>query len=322
MRVKFWGVRGSIAAPLTPDRVRSKIAAVVQRISVKDLESQDSREKFLASLPEWLFGTVGSNTACVEVETNDGQHLIFDAGSGLRELGIDFMKRPDYATNGGNTYHIFLSHFHWDHIQGIPFFNPAYDSRNTIVFHSPRKNLKKFLEGQMRSPYFPITMLGKNGFRAKVEFDHIKQEEKFRELGPIKIGWNRVHHPCGCVAYSVLEDGKKMIFSTDTELRRKDFVRSERNLEFYMNADLFIIDAQYTLNEAILKEGWGHSTFSVVIDFASSWDVKSVVLFHHEPTYSDRKIFSIKKNAEWYMRKTCKKQMELFVAQEGAVYSI
>ncbi len=320
MRVKFWGVRGSIAAPLTPDRVRSKISAVVQRISPEDLESQDTREKFLASLPEWLFGTVGSNTSCVEVETEDGEHIIFDSGSGLRELGIDLMKRPGYEN--GNTYHLFLSHFHWDHIQGLPFFNPAYDSRNKIIVYSPRKKLKEFLERQMTQPYFPIKMLGKGGFGAKFEFRVIGQDERYFDVGKVKMSWNRVHHPCGCVAYSIIENGKKLIFSTDTELRRRDFVRTERNLEFYTNADLFIIDAQYTLNESIQKEGWGHSTFSTVVDFASSWNIKKIVLFHHEPTYSDRKIFSIKKNAEWYMHRTCEKPMEIFVAQEGAVYSL
>ncbi len=317
MRVRFWGVRGSIAAPLTPAKVQSKIAAVVQRITAKDLESQNSREKFLASLPEWLFGTVGSNTSCVEVETDDGHHLIFDAGTGLRELGIDLMNRPTYGKN--NTYHLFLSHFHWDHIQGLPFFQPAYDSRNTIIIYSPRKNLQKFLDGQMVQPYFPITM---KGFFAKFKFYHIKQDEKYVNIGNFKVGWTRVHHPCGCTAYSVIENGKKMIFSTDTELRRRDFEKTERNIEFYTDADLFIIDSQYTLNEAIKKEGWGHSTFSMAVEFASSWNVKHVVLFHHEPTYSDKKIFSIKKNAEWHMSRTCDKQMKISVAQEGAVYSL
>lgn len=97
MRVKFWGVRGSIPSPLTPSQIESKIAAVVQRIQAKDIKNQDSREKFLASLPKWLFGTIGANTSCVEVETAKGHHIIFDAGTGIRELGIDLTKRPDYG---------------------------------------------------------------------------------------------------------------------------------------------------------------------------------------------------------------------------------
>ena len=106
MRVKFWGVRGSLPAPITPAQVQSKISAVVQRITEKDIESQDSREKFLASLPPWLFGTIGGNSPCVEVETKDGKHIIFDSGTGIRDLGIDLMKRPCYGEK--NTCYMFF----------------------------------------------------------------------------------------------------------------------------------------------------------------------------------------------------------------------
>ncbi len=320
MRVRFWGVRGSLPAPLTAAQVQSKITAVVQRITAKDIESQDSREKFLASLPSWLFGTFGSNTSCVEIEMDDGTNLIFDAGSGLRELGIDYTKRPTYGKN--TTYHLFLSHFHWDHIQGLPFFNPAYDPRNTIKVYSTRKKAKEFLEEQMKYPYFPISMLGEDGFGAKFEFIHIPPTQTSVEIGDTKIGWHNVRHPGGCTAYSITENGKKVIYSTDTELRPRDFEKNERNTEFYTGAELLIIDAQYTLSDSIEKEGWGHSTFSVAIDFAAGWDIKRIALFHHEPTYNDKKIFLLKQNADWYRDYSCSKQIEIFAAQEGGVFSL
>ncbi|EMB21945.1 MBL fold metallo-hydrolase [Treponema denticola] len=320
MLVKFWGVRGSLPAPLTPAQVQSKIAAVVQRITLKDIESQDSRERFLASLPKWLFGTIGSNTSCVEVETDDGEHLIFDAGTGIRELGIDLMKRPDYGKN--TTYHLFFSHFHWDHIQGLPFFNPAYDPKNKIIVYSTRKKAKEFLEDQMKYPYFPISMLGEDGFGASFEFKYIEPDQKYVEIGDTKIGWHRVRHPGGCTAYSVIEKGKKIIYSTDTELRPRDFERNEQNAEFYTDAEMLIIDAQYTLTDSILKEGWGHSTFSVAIDFAAGWNIKSIALFHHEPTYHDKKVFSLKQTADWYRDCSRSPDIEIFIAQEGRSFLI
>ncbi|CEM61178.1 MBL fold metallo-hydrolase [Treponema phagedenis] len=317
MRIHFWGVRGSISAPITPLQIQSKIAAVVQRISEKDIKTQKTREQFIAQLPEWIYGTVGGNTTCVEIETNDGETLIFDAGTGIRELGIDLTRRPDYRKKK-HTYHLFFTHFHWDHIQGLPFFIPAFDPRNTIIVYSTRKKAKEFLEEQMKYPYFPISMLGEDGFAAKFEFRYIKPDEPIISIGDVDIGWHRVRHPGGCNAYSITEkNGKKVIFSTDTELREQDFEKNEGNKLFYNNTDLMIIDSQYTVPDSIEKQGWGHSTFSIVIDFAASWGIKQVALFHHEPTYDDKKLFSILRSADLYRQHTQVNELRVFLAQEG-----
>lgn len=317
VRVHFWGVRGSVPTPVTPRQVQSKIAAVVQRISAKDVRNQRSKERFISDLPAWLFGTTGGNTTCVEMETDCGETLIFDAGTGIRDLGIDLMSRPGYRAQG-HVYHLLFTHFHWDHIQGLPFFNPAFDPRNTIIVYSTRKKMKEFLEDQMRYPYFPISMFGRDGFNAKFEFRLIGNHEECFTIGKTKITWNRVRHPGGCVSYAVSEaGGKKVIFSTDTELRQKDFDRSERNVCFYDAASLLIIDSQYTMTESIKKEGWGHSTFSIVVDFAVSWGVRRLALFHHEPTYDDKKLFSILQNACWYRKYVGAHDLEILLAQEG-----
>ena len=315
MRVRFWGVRGSLPSPLTSTQVQGKIAAVVQRITKDDVASRKTKEHFLASLPRYLFGTVGSNTSCVEAQTQDGEVLIFDAGTGIRELGISLMKRKEYKST--NTYHLFFSHFHWDHIQGLPFFNPAYDPKNTIIVYSTKKDAKQFLEGQMKYPYFPISMLGDDGFNAKIEFRYIAPDEKYIGIGKAKVGWHRVRHPGGCTSYSLIENDKKVIYSTDTELKSRDFEDKNENIEYYSDADLIIIDAQYTLSDALQKKGWGHSTYSIAIDFAIKWGIKSIALFHHEPTYNDKKIFSFKRSAEWYKTYPGAEYLSIFVAQEG-----
>ena len=115
MRYKFWGVRGSVPTSLSSDKLMSKIHSILQQISVSDLESVTSREKFISSLPKWVTSTVGGNTTCFEVGISEKEVFIFDAGTGIRELGKKLISEKNLKI------HIFISHFHWDHIQGLPF---------------------------------------------------------------------------------------------------------------------------------------------------------------------------------------------------------
>ena len=316
MRIHFWGVRGSIPAPLSPLQIQNRIAAVVQRITAKDVESADSRELFLASLPEWLFGTVGGNTSCVEIENNSHDCIIFDAGSGMRELSLNLKQRPGYSS-GGHTYHIIFSHFHWDHLQGLPFFSQAFDPRNRIIFYSTNPDLQHILEEQMKPPFFPVPMQGPGGFCASLEFVHLNSANQEFRIGSSTILWHEVNHPGGCIAYQVKEDGKRFIYSTDTELSRENFLRTEENIAFFTDADILVMDSQYTMGEAIEKTGWGHSAFSLSVDFALNWGVKKLVLFHHEPTYTDQKIFSLKQSADWYREYAGSGKLEILIAREG-----
>jgi len=308
MKIRFWGARGSLPTPLTPARLRSKISSIVQRITPADLESQESRELFLAKLPDYLFSTVGGNTACVEVLTRERSRLIFDAGTGIRNLGQSILaeKRPA-------DMHLFFSHFHWDHIQGFPFFGPAFDPRNTLTMYSPHPDLEDILAGQMRAPYFPIGLEAMNAQKRFVRLD-----DAGVRLGGVSVQYRAMSHPGGCYSYAVEEGGKKAIYSTDTELDPKDFDRSPENEAYFKGADALIIDAQYTLGEAIEKQYWGHSSFSLAADFAASWHIKRLVLFHHEPSYGDQKIGSILKSASWYLKHIEDRGIEVVLAQEGA----
>ena len=187
MKVLFWGVRGSFPTPLSDFQLKSKISAVLQRVKPCDLESETTREKFLASLPSSLFGYVGGNTPCVELKDNllnkKNEYILFDAGSGIVEFGrsLNFRLNPS-----GNVFHIFISHFHWDHIHGLPFFTPGYNSGNVIHFYSTRKEMKEILEGQMEEPYFPVSMSGDRGFSPKTYF-HVLSKDQDVVLGNLKI---------------------------------------------------------------------------------------------------------------------------------------
>ncbi len=309
MKVRFWGVRGSIPTPLTPFQIQRKISSVIERIQPGDLVNQETRELFIASLPASLNGTVGGNTTCVEVRLDDDTLIIFDAGSGIGRMGAGLLERNEHI----REYHIFFTHFHWDHIQGLPFFSPqVYDPRCKINFYSPVKDFKSILSGQMRPPYFPITLdvFHKNIFYRELTGNSIR-------IGNSVLSWRKMKHPGGVFSYKIEERGKTLIFSTDTELSDNDFAKSEANHEYFHGVNTLIIDSQYTLDEAIEKHEWGHSSYSLCVDFASAWKIKNLVLFHHEPMYNDNKMYSILKSANWYKHYQKNNRMSVSLAQEG-----
>jgi phosphoribosyl 1,2-cyclic phosphodiesterase len=314
MNIRFWGVRGSLPAPVTPARVKSKISAIVQQITPDDIVDGESKERFLAGLPPWLFGTVGGNSPCVTVdfEDNPKECIVFDMGSGLREFGVSQANDKNKASQ----YHVFLSHFHWDHIQGLPFFGPGYNPSVKMDFYSPVEGIQEVLYGQMVTPYFPI---GLDTMGAKKSFHQI---EKKVTVADRVVSYKKMNHPGDSYAYCVKDRNKRIIYSTDTELTANDFQKTEENISFFKDADLIIIDCQYTLGEAIDKYNWGHSAFSLAVDFAANWSIKHMVMFHHDPTYDDHKLYGILQSAKWYLDRMNLKGIEITLAFEGLVISV
>jgi len=313
MKVTFWGVRGSLPTPLSAAQVRGKIAAVVHRARPKDLQSARSRELFLGSLPRDIFGTVGGNTTCIEVRTDDGRIIIFDGGTGLRDLGLSIEKKQDPT----RVFPIFFTHFHWDHLQGIPFFGPAWVKGNRVIFASPFPSIERTIRDQMRPPYFPVTM---DVMPARLRFVYL-QGEKTR-VGNAEIRWKRMNHPGGSFAYRVSQNGKSVVFATDSEVTDREFQQREENRSFFGSADLLILDAQYTLEESFSKFDFGHSAYTMVVNLAVEWKVKRLVLFHHEPRYEDRKIHGIERKARWHLEQLGGQSLEIRTAEEGMVVNV
>lgn len=259
MFVRFWGVRGSTPTP----------------------QKENLR--------------YGGNTSCVELRTRDGI-FIFDCGTGLRLLGNALRKehgrRPIEA-------HVFLSHYHWDHIQGIPFFVPLYSRDNSFVFHSFRSietDVQRALEDQMTNPYFPVDMAA---MRARRHFFEIG-EEKFSCNG-LNIVTRRLNHPQGCLGFRIEHRGKTLVYATDNEPGDPRGDRNVRNLA--EGADIFIYDSQYTPHEyRKAKKDWGHSTWREAVKIAREAKVKKLVLFHHDPDHNDRMIDSIQRQARRLFR--------------------
>jgi phosphoribosyl 1,2-cyclic phosphodiesterase len=308
MKVTFWGVRGSLPTPLSPEQVRSKIAAVVQRIRPSDLESARSRELFLASLPPYIFGTTGGNTTCVEVRTHDDRLIVLDGGSGLRDLGVSLQKKRDPT----REFPLLFTHFHWDHLQGIPFFAPAYVKGNRLIFASPFPSVERTIRDQMKPPYFPVTM---EAMQADLRFVYLQGESA--RMGGAEIRWKRMNHPGGSFAYKITDNGKSMIFATDAEVTDREFQQRAENREFFDSADLLVLDSQYTLEESFSKFDFGHTAYTMAVNLATEWKVKKLVLFHHEPRYDDRKIFGIARSARWHQEQLGTGALEIRTAQEG-----
>jgi phosphoribosyl 1,2-cyclic phosphodiesterase len=313
MKVRFWGVRGSIPAPLTPEQVRSRIASVIQRVRPSDLENARTRELFLASLPPSLFGTVGGNTTCLEVRTAEDKLIILDAGTGLRELGVSLEKSRDPTRD----FTLLFTHFHWDHLQGIPFFGPAWVKGNRLTFASPMPSLERVLRDQMKPPYFPVTM---DAMGAELAFRRLEGESV--RIGNAVVLWKRMNHPGGSYAYRITENGKSVIFATDAEVTDREFQSREENRAFFERADLLILDSQYTLEESFSKFDYGHTAYTMAVNLAVEWKVKTLVLFHHEPRSDDRKIHGMARRARFHLGQLDAGPLSILTAQEGMEIAI
>lgn len=311
MQIKFWGVRGSLPAPINSDRIKGKIVKALSGASGVDLKSPEAVANYVESLPREIKGTAGGNTSCIEVKSN-GHQIILDAGSGIRELGLELM-RHEFG-RGQGTAHIFMSHTHWDHIHGFPFFIPAFIPGNKIFFYSPKQKLgEKFEIQQSAIDLFPIKL---DGMAAEKEF--VRLGEEGIDLGGVHVDWILLHHPGGSWAYRVKTKDKTIVYATDGEYKDLSQEALEPYLEFFQNADLLIFDAMYTFSESISKEGWGHSTSLVGVDLAVKTGVKKLVLFHHDPTYTDADLKSIaEKTEQYYLLVREQGSLEIITAWEG-----
>ncbi len=242
-KVKFWGVRGSIATP-SPKHV-----------------------------------AFGGNTSCVEVACG-GRRLIFDAGTGIRNLGHWLMRKGVFDA------HLLLSHTHWDHINGFPFFSPAFhdDSSFTIMAGhvSDDGGIKRILAGQMTTPTFPVPL---DAMRSKLHFEDFRAGEDFNLHNDVKVRTVPLNHPFGATGYRVEYKGKSMCYVTDTE--HVPGKPDENILALIEGADLVIYDSTYTDDEFPGKVGWGHSTWQEGIRLARAADAKMLAIFHHDPDHED-----------------------------------
>jgi phosphoribosyl 1,2-cyclic phosphodiesterase len=253
LRVNVWGVRGSIPTP--------------------DAGSM----------------SYGGNTPCLEIQYGDLAPLILDAGSGLRRLGLD---RAEKANGHGTDVHVLFSHFHWDHIQGLPFFGPLYQQNSSITFYSSREpaDLQGILRHQMQPPYFPVKL------------SSIDKRYQYCKIGSEGMPWGDLHitpfplrHPDGCTGYRIESPTSCVVYASDHE---HGDARYDAILEKHAaGADMLIYDAQYTPEEYSTRGGWGHSTWLAGTRVAREAGVRRLLLFHHDPGHDDQTLDEMVKRA-------------------------
>jgi len=289
MEVRFWGTRGSIPTP----------------------GSQTVR--------------FGGNTSCVEVRTAEGHIFIFDCGTGARPLGEALMAPPVAPVSAS----ILFSHTHWDHIQGFPFFAPAFEPRNTIAVYGPeggRRSLHDTLARQMELSYFPVELS-----QLPATLSYTDLGEGAHTIGGARIVAQYLNHPAVTLGYRVEADGAAVVYACDHEpfggaLWRTDAAPGplesilhegdRRHAHFLADADLVIHDAQYTPEEYRWRKSWGHSTFEYVVELACTAGVKRLALTHHDPSHDDAVVAEIERRARAVAERR-RSPIEVFCAFEG-----
>ena len=247
----------------------------------------------------------GGNTACVELRDATEHLLVLDAGTGLRELGLKL--------NGTSplTVDLLLSHLHWDHIQGIPFFRPAFDPKNTLRLYGPTQHLplRQLLGLGMDDPFFPVDL---DGLPAKLEVHEIESGSR-RVVGPYTVTAVTIVHPAPALAYRIEADGKALVYATDTE----DPFSGKPNpvVDLARNADALIHDGQFV--DADFKAGWGHSTVAMALDVAKRANVRRLILYHHDPDRSDDALDRIGADAQ-QQANAFGTGLQVIVAREGS----
>ncbi|MFC4295894.1 MBL fold metallo-hydrolase [Novosphingobium tardum] len=287
MQIRFWGTRGSLPVAPKAQAVRDKIAAALVAADGRRFATVAQAGNFLEhEMPFAGAHSYGGATSCVELDVGEGAFIICDMGSGLRELGLDSLRRC--AEGRPREWHFFLSHLHWDHIMGFPFFVPAFAPGSKIVIHAGHADAEAALRRQQEEISFPVPF---DYLRADIEFRTLEPARDYT-IGAVIVSCIEQHHSHASYGFRFTDKtGKSAIYSTDSE-HKIDRMDGEADVvSFFANADLVVCDTMYSLADSVsMKEDWGHSSNIVAVDLCHEAKARRLVLFHHEPTYSDADI--------------------------------
>ncbi len=284
-RIRFWGTRGSLPVALDAPAVRAKLVAALKGAQALGLQSEAEIDRYVEGLDFAVAGTYGGNTSCVQIETGGPDYVLCDLGSGVRPFGEAVIGRHGAASP--QTYHIFMSHMHWDHIMGLPFFMPAYIPGNRLRIYGAHSGLEFALRRQMDPPSFPVDFAV---MRADIEFVHLEPGVR-HEVAGMTVSAMRQRHTGDSYGYRFEANGRTAVYSTDSEHTPGNVAQITDFVRFFRDADVVIFDAMYSLAEAVsVKADWGHSSNVVGVELCQQAGVRHLCLFHHEPASDDAAI--------------------------------
>jgi phosphoribosyl 1,2-cyclic phosphodiesterase len=290
MLVRFWGTRGSLPVALNATSVQDKLRAALREAIASGVKGDDkSIDAFLNSkLSFGSRGTYGGNSSCVAIQTSDSpEFVVCDAGSGLREFGTRVV---DENGPSGSTINLFMSHPHWDHIMGFPFFTPGYIPENHVRIFGCHDSIEAVLRTQNSAPYFPAPF---SALGADIEFHTLVPGETV-EVAGLKVTPAKQRHGGHSYGYRFEHGDGTVVYSTDGEHKLEAPAELEAVVEFFRGADLVIFDAMYSLADAIsVREDWGHSSNLVGVDLCLRAGVSEYCMFHHEPMNDDHTLDQI-----------------------------
>jgi phosphoribosyl 1,2-cyclic phosphodiesterase len=283
--VRFWGTRGSLPVALTSAGLGRKLRELLRAARGQAIATDADIERLLAGLPFALAGTYGGHSACVQIDSGGPDFVVCDMGSGLRPFGQAAM-----AQRGGKaqTFHIFMSHLHWDHIMGLPFFVPAFIPGNRVIVYGSHRELEMALRRQQEPPSFPVGF--DTIFEGRIEFRHLEPGVT-HDVAGLRVSTMLQRHTGDSYGYRFEAQGKVLVYSTDSEHPLADPAHTERFVHFFRDADLVIFDARYSLADAIsVKADWGHSSNVVGVELCQLAGVRHLCMTHHEPVFDDAAI--------------------------------
>lgn len=289
MLIRIWGARGSLPVALNAKALQEKMVKALVAAAGRNLDTEEKARAFIMNELDFAVShTFGGNSPCVQIDVGSSEYLLCDLGSGARVFGNHVLATDGFAKS--NTFHVLMSHVHWDHIMGFPFFTPAYLPGNRVRIYGCHKVLEEAFRRQHAAPSFPVEF---DRLSAKIEFVLLEPGQRY-EIAGVTVKAMLQAHSGDSYGYRFEHDGKSVIYSTDSEHKLDDPHLTEAFVAFFRDADLVIFDAMYSLADAVsVKEDWGHSSNIVGVELCQMAGAKRLCLFHHEPINNDERILSI-----------------------------
>lgn len=269
---------------MTAEALRAKMKIALTVAAEHELAITDDFDEFLdEKLPSWVPMTYGGATSCVVVDDGGEEPLVLDMGSGLRAFGQHVL--ASRGPQNPQNYNILMSHLHWDHIMGLPFFAPAYIPGNRLRLHGGHDNIREALERQQSEPCFPVYF---ENLGADFEFLQLPLNEPVR-IGNATVEMMSQIHSGGSFGYRITVGDRVLVYATDSEHKLDDLEFMDAVTDFFTGAHTVIFDAMYSATDAMsVKDDWGHSSNMVGVELAQAAGVERLVLFHHEPIHDDQ----------------------------------